>query len=210
MILTPLLSASLISLLSLTAAEPVPPPIDDVPPQYKTCRYPGWPTAVLNFEHLPNEAWQTYFGLNWTGWSGYRTHSNSPSGWIPIPSNATTLYSESGPGMTELTLKGGGAPKEFTDVFSLWYNYRTIPPGEGRTKILFKGYYQGMFVKTIEAITDTADDGIWRHVCFDWTSGQMIWKRIDELRIELPPCGRERCRRKVFEVDDIWVRRIWL
>ena len=111
-----ILLPSLWSLWTQTAAQEKP----GIPskPVYRCCRYPGWPTTVLNFEYPDqNPVYQTYHGLTWKGWTGYQTYPGYAEGWAPIPSNYTTLISRSGPNSLGLVMAPGSFA--FEDVHSV-------------------------------------------------------------------------------------------
>ena len=84
------------AVLGLAQKIPAPvEPIKDAP--YTCCRYPGWPTTVLNFEYPDWHPDHTsYHGLTWKGWAGYNTYPGRLEGWAPIPSNYTTLAAKAG------------------------------------------------------------------------------------------------------------------
>jgi hypothetical protein len=77
--------------------------------------------------------------------------------------------------------------------------------------ITFVGWWQGKPWNPIKVVTDTIDDGVWTHVCFNWTDKEGGQKQVpvDRLTIILPDCQKNKCERKWFEIDDVWVRKEW-
>jgi hypothetical protein len=125
----------LLTVLPLTLALPSPQEVGAIKPPkdpYTCCRYPGWPTTVLNFEYPDqNPNHQTYHGLSWKNWAGYNNYPGYPTGWAPIPSNHTTLAAKAGPDKYQVFVGPGW--DAFEDVISVC----SFPPSL-RSRMVFE------------------------------------------------------------------------
>lgn len=63
----------------------------------QSCPNPVTPITIANFEYTEGLSWSngglfnSYHGLTWRGWSGFKRYPGYSTGYSPIPSNYTTL-----------------------------------------------------------------------------------------------------------------------